>query len=94
MGHTTPVACACAGEAITGGFGPVIRMAADRVLVYQSGKQTENPLYSSEGAIAVHPEMVALSALVPAGLGNGCCGSDGIDGPNRACTCGQMAATE
>jgi hypothetical protein len=38
--------------------------------------------------------MVIRENLKAAGTDQGCCGSNGEDGPNRACNCGQMVATE
>ena len=49
---------------------------------------------SAEGALAVNPEDVVPDALLSAGIDNGCCGSDGMDGPNRRCICGAIVATE
>jgi hypothetical protein len=69
-------------------------MAEDRVPVHQADKQIGTHLYSPEGAIAVHPDSVRRDAIVPAGIDSGCCGSDGCDGPNRACGCGNVVATE
>lgn len=51
-------------------------------------------LVSPSGAIAVHPAMIRPGALVPSGVNGGCCGSDGLFGPNRSCTCGKVVATE
>lgn len=51
-------------------------------------------VYSLAGSIAVNPDDVVPSSLRPAGVDNGCCGSDGMDGPNRACACGAMVAIE
>lgn len=44
--------------------------------------------------VAVHPDDVLPGVLTSAGSDNGCCGSDGLDGPNRACACGTVIATE
>ncbi len=48
---------------------------------------------SPAGAIVVHPDDLVTDALVSWGVDVGCCGSDGCDGPNRACTCGQVVGT-
>ena len=49
--------------------------------------------YSPAG-IAANPADVSEYALTSAGTDNGCCGSDGCDGPNRACACGSIVATQ
>lgn len=49
---------------------------------------------SPAGAIAAHPADLLADALKSAGIDNGCCGSDGLDGPNRACRCGRVVGTE
>ena len=75
--------------------GLLIRMKEKSGPVYDgSGQQIGTHLFSPEGAIAVHPDTVIDGALVSCGRDNGCCGSDGSDGPNRACTCGNVVATE
>jgi hypothetical protein len=47
------------------------------------------------GAIVVHPEHRLLTALVNIdGHSYGCCGLDGLDGPNQACSkCGRVVGT-
>jgi hypothetical protein len=35
-----------------------------------------------------------MSAMSAAPANSGCCGSDGMDGPNRACICGAFVATQ
>jgi hypothetical protein len=53
-----------------------------------------------EGSIAELPEEFAVNprdvftGMIRTGLDQGCCGSDGLDGPNRACACGNVVATE
>lgn len=49
---------------------------------------------SPPGSIAVNPGDVLRKALNRSGVNNGCCDSDGCDGPNRSCVCGQTVATE
>jgi hypothetical protein len=51
-------------------------------------------VFSPAGAIVAHPDDVLADALLSHGLDNGCCGSGGYDGPNRACLCGAVVATE
>jgi hypothetical protein len=47
---------------------------------------------SPAGALVMHPDDAA--GLRSTGTDNGCCGSDGCDGPNRACmNCGAVVAT-
>lgn len=47
------------------------------------------------GAISINPSDVLPGRLRSAGRDHGCCGSDGMDGPNRACAnCGIIVATE
>jgi hypothetical protein len=46
------------------------------------------------GAIVVNPASVLRSLLKSVGVDHGCCGSDGCDGPNRACICGAVLGTE
>lgn len=54
----------------------------------------DRKVYSEAGAVAANPEDIIIGGLVSAGIDNGCCGSDGLDGPNRACLCGSMVATQ
>lgn len=76
-------------------LGLMIRMKEVCSPVYdRNGRVIGTRLYSPEGAIAVHPEIVIDGTLKSSGSDNGCCGSDGCDGPNRSCTCGQVVATE
>lgn len=51
-------------------------------------------LVSSAGAISVNPVDVPKKALKRSGINNGCCDSDGCDGPNRSCRCGQVVAIQ
>lgn len=52
-------------------------------------------VYSPAGAISINPSDMLPDSLRSAGRDAGCCGSDGCDGPNRACACcGAMVATE
>ena len=74
--------------------GLLVRMQEDRVPLLRGMEQVGTHLYSPAGAIAVHPQTVVPGVLVSTGTDNGCCGSDGCDGPNRACSCGNVVATE
>lgn len=62
--------------------------------VTQFGQIIHRHLVSEAGALAVHPEDVLPGALISTGTDNGCCGSDGSDGPNRSCPCGAVLGTE
>ena len=46
------------------------------------------------GAYFLNPADILENALKSSGVDNGCCGSDGCDGPNRSCTCGQVLGTQ
>lgn len=74
--------------------GVLVRLPEDGVAFLMSDNQSGTQVYSPEGAISVHPDMVIRENWSPAGIDQGCCGSNGEDGPNRACTCGQLVATE
>lgn len=52
------------------------------------------PKSSPSGAISTHPDDVIRAAVVASGKYYGCCGADGLDGPNLSCTCGAVLATE
>jgi hypothetical protein len=58
------------------------------------GALVEIKLVSPAGAIAANPDDVIEEAVNPCGRRNGCCGPDGMDGPNLSCLCGQEIATE
>lgn len=66
----------------------------DRGVVTGPGGVVGTKLYSPAGAIAINPDDLVPGTLRSAGLDNGCCGSDGLDGPNRACVCGLTVATQ
>ena len=75
--------------------GLMVRLeGADEVPVYQGEAVIRVHVYSPAEAIALNPEDLLPDSLVQAGDDNGCCGSDGLDGPNRACRCGVILATE
>ncbi|MFN7128826.1 MAG: hypothetical protein ACK4OJ_07145 [Brevundimonas sp.] len=44
--------------------------------------------------VIANPDDIVGDSLRSTGSDNGCCGSDGLDGPNRACICGEVVATE
>jgi hypothetical protein len=75
--------------------GAVIRLPEESSSpVTQNGQVIGLHVFSPAGAIAIHPDDVLPDALRSHGPDNGCCGSDGMDGPNRACVCGAVVATE
>ena len=74
--------------------GVFVRLAEDRVAVSQAGQQVGSHLHSQEGAISAHPDSAMRANLTSTGNDQGCCGSSGLDGPNRACICGNVVATE
>ena len=51
-------------------------------------------IFSPAGAFSVNPLDIFLKSLVSCGRDAGCCGSSGLDGPNRACVCGEVLGTE
>lgn len=51
-------------------------------------------LVSSKGAYAINPQDVIKANILTCGVDNGCCGSDGLDGFNRRCKCGNVLGTE
>ena len=51
-------------------------------------------LEDGSNTIIANPLDIIEGRMKSAGSDNGCCGSDGLDGPNRACVCGSVAATE
>lgn len=81
-------------EEPTVALGLFVRVEEQRNPVWVKDKGWGEVLVSASGAIAVHPAMVRPGALVPSGVNGGCCGSDGLFGPNRSCACGQAVATE
>ncbi|HRD46162.1 MAG TPA: hypothetical protein PLF78_06750 [Caulobacter sp.] len=79
--------------AVTAGV-MVVLEDEDSVVVTGPGGPVGTKIYSPAGAIAANPDDLLPDALVSAGCDNGCCGSDGTDGPNRACLCGALVATQ
>lgn len=51
-------------------------------------------LEDGSNTIIANPLDIIEGRLKSTGFDNGCCGSDGLDGPNRACVCGSVVATE
>ena len=51
-------------------------------------------LVDDSNTIIANPLDIIEGRLKSIGSDNGCCGSDGLDGPNRACVCGSVVATE
>jgi len=75
--------------------GSIIRLLADDTApIVQGDRVVGTKVYSRAGAIAANPSDLLPGALTSVGKDNGCCGSDGLDGPNRACSCGAVVATE
>ena len=75
--------------------GLLIRLSVENAVeVRHADGAVERKVYSPAGAIAANPENVVVANLHSVGKDNGCCGSDGMDGPNRACACGAVVATE
>jgi hypothetical protein len=66
----------------------------DAILVRYGDGTTSTQVISPPGTIALNPCDVLVDALLSHGPDNGCCGSDGSDGPNRACLCGNVVALE
>ena len=75
--------------------GLLIRLSVENAVdaVHADGT-VERKVYSEAGAVAANPEDIVIGGLDRAGIDNGCCGSDGLDGPNRSCLCGSMVATQ
>lgn len=75
--------------------GLVIRLAeAWRVECTPPSGESYFVIYSPAGAIAANPDDIIDGTLESCGIDNGCCGSDGADGANRACICGAVLGTE
>lgn len=76
--------------------GVFVRLEAEDAVPVRdgSGKEVGWHEYSPAGAIVANPADIAEGALHSTGVDNGCCGSDGCDGPNRACRCGAVVGTE
>jgi len=66
----------------------------DAVPVTQGGAVLRVHVYSPAGALALNPEDLLREVVEPSGVRNGCCGPDGVDGPNFSCACGNVLGTE
>jgi hypothetical protein len=66
----------------------------DSVPVYYPDGNTIRRHISPAGAISAHPKDVIRDQIHSFGNDYGCCGSDGHDGNNRACSCGTVIGTE
>ena len=75
--------------------GRLVRLVAENACdTWQNGRIVGRHVFSPAGAIAANPEDVPEGRLESVGMDPGCCGSDGWHGPNRACVCGAIVATE
>ena len=72
----------------------VCRADEDAVPVTQGGAVVRTHVYSPAGSISVGPDGLLRDAVQPSGLRQGCCGPDGMDGPNFSCLCGNVLGTE
>ena len=78
---------------------PPIRPLARSLLAQKGGVIALTDFYCTYNRLRggfdlVSPEDILEASLSSAGADNGCCGSDGLDGPNRACSCGSLVATQ
>lgn len=85
-----------AGRAPTVAPGVMVRLPdEDAAPVVRSGEVIGVGVRSPANAIAINPADSSVDSLRSVRDDTGCCGSDGFDGPNRACaTCGAVLATE
>jgi len=76
--------------------GVVVRLReTDARPLVQNGDAVGAETFSPAGAISANPSDLLPGRLRPFGPDSGCCGSAGLDGPNRACAvCGAVVATE
>ena len=94
-GHDADYDRTCADRMPAVPKGLLIRLnVEDAVDAFHADGTVERKIYSEAGAVAANPEDIIVGSLDRAGVDNGCCGSDGLDGPNRACVCGSMVATQ
>jgi hypothetical protein len=54
----------------------------------------DRPGVALAGCISTNPEDVIRSSVKHIGMQAGCCGLDGMDGPNVSCVCGAVVGTE
>lgn len=75
--------------------GKIIILDEDKfALTYLASDETPSKrLISTKGAIAVNPKDI-YETIISYGKDYGCCGSDGMDGLNRKCKCGNILGTE
>lgn len=77
------------------GDGMMVRLPAeDAVPVTQGDVVIRTHVYSPAGSISMRPDGLLRDAVTPSGLRQGCCGPDGMDGPNFSCLCGNVLGTE
>lgn len=74
--------------------GLLIRLEEACVVMNVREGRSEPHVFSPAGAIAANPQDIVRENIGSAGIDNGCCGSSGSDGPNRACLCGAIVGTE
>lgn len=75
--------------------GIIVRRNIEDALTVSPAKGREKRRkVSAAGAFSINPADLCEGALKPSGIDNGCCGSDGLDGPNRSCACGQVLGTQ
>ncbi len=76
--------------------GTIVRWDVDDTVpvYFGDGRPEGQKVYSRCGAISIHPDDVMRDQIQSCGVDNGCCGSDGMDGENRACNCGAVLGTE
>ena len=75
--------------------GLIIRMKErSSSMFHGGGHQTSIIRLAAINEFALNPKYVVENSLVSCGKDFGCCGSSGCDGPNRACKCGKVVATE
>jgi hypothetical protein len=83
------------GESLLGEGTLVQWDVEDAVPVYYGdGRPNGKKVYSEPGAISANPADVLIEQMASCGVDNGCCGSDGCDGDNRACLCGAVLGTQ
>lgn len=76
-------------------IGVMVRLPEeDAVPVVQGPQVIRTHVYSPAGAISIGPDDLLREAVQPSGLRQGCCGPDGMDGPNLSCQCGNVLGTE
>jgi hypothetical protein len=102
----TAVYCAGCGEALTRPLRRAVTAASvmtrrssffidpDALVTIEGVERVEREL-DPAGAIVVHPDdRISHSLATVDGQSYGCCGLDGLDGPNQACSnCGRIIGT-